>query len=655
MRAYEQEMKMKELAKREEEEDKGTDASDRVRIKVEQKKQDLQKQASNGISPDEEVDRIMGRTTPKTPKSVKESVKRQLFTTPTKATKRQRTAEGGNSPTPTNPAKRQRMTENSNSVITKQTSAEEQRAHQNDTPQTPPNQIVYLKPESAKTLTLRHSEGRQPYVFAENEQDLGDFSPAESDHAPHSNYEVVSGQAPSGASDRVVQPEVEETKTATSTTPVKDTTSNPPDQLGPATPSAKLTRQFELTDSEKEWSANDSETTEYERDAPTHSFGLSVEITASLGLKQRDADRGARAIVDERDVFANGVKIAGKGGSTAAVGTTISPRKRRSSVGDSRDTGTSKLAKLQERDRRRSSESSSVAVQSGTTNGSMARRDVSHRKPPSVRLAEIDPNETDNTQQDNMQTDHPSGSFHPDPFQKHVVKISMKSLPPPHAELGKLIPVQGSFYPRSIPLHDRLTSWGRGLNTSIRYPDLFDYRIPKYALEIAFWAPGIEDRIEDGIIWKTVPGISTILGTKASGSIYVNGIELRKENKAGDSRCFGKIYSGDIITIYKDKRCFLAFRCVFFHGEGRMKRPVKERPFEILEARYPGGVDPDRWDCRGGTAVSGTTIHGAGATTGTSTRRGTPMSRRASNVSNAGSATGGAGGNCVLKKMTSMN
>ncbi|KAI5301693.1 hypothetical protein KEM56_001456, partial [Ascosphaera pollenicola] len=393
-------------------------------------------------------------------------------------------------------------------------------------------------------------------------------TPAASHHAPPGN----------AANDKITTPKKSTNGAIKPITPPKAVIEDPftklPGRTGSVTPSATRTRHFELDDTDKEWFASDPDlgtTTEDEKDVAIHSFGISLEITASLGLKDHEPDRGARTATDERNVFTNGVKIAGKGG-IPAISTAYGNQNHNPPRPARRETALQPPLSVPK-----------------------PRRDRSQRRPPSIRLAEIDPNESekddtdpaddnDRTGATNTAATNATAPSHPNPFQKPAFKVPTKMLPPPYAELGKLIPMHVSLTPRSIPLHDRLTSWGRGLNTTVRYPDLYDYRIPKYALEIAFWAPGIESQIERGIAWKTVPGICTILGTRASGTIYVNGVELRKENKRGDARCFGKIYSGDIITIFKDRKCFLAFRCVFFLGEGRMKRPVKERPFQIRES-----------------------------------------------------------------------
>ncbi|KAL4920782.1 hypothetical protein BDW62DRAFT_176224 [Aspergillus aurantiobrunneus] len=159
-----------------------------------------------------------------------------------------------------------------------------------------------------------------------------------------------------------------------------------------------------------------------------------------------------------------------------------------------------------------------------------------------------------------------------------------RPLPRPPGEsrplLGKLKTLPGSIFDLILPLEDRMTSWGRGPQASICYPDPMDARIPAYALEVTFWAPRIEERIASGQDWIKVPGTMALLSTKTRGCIWVNDIELRK---GPEGRLhYGKLYTGDIITIYRHRRNkFLKFKCEFYHGDSARERPEHEKGFAV--------------------------------------------------------------------------
>ncbi|KAL2808564.1 kinase-like domain-containing protein [Aspergillus granulosus] len=144
---------------------------------------------------------------------------------------------------------------------------------------------------------------------------------------------------------------------------------------------------------------------------------------------------------------------------------------------------------------------------------------------------------------------------------------------------GKLTTVPGSIFELTLPLESRMTSWGRGPQASICYPDPMDARVPAYALEVTFWTSGIESRIASGQDWMTAPGLMSILSTKTRKCIWVNDTELRKGPDGGGH--YGKLYTGDIITIYRGRNRFLKFRCEFYLGDSARERPEHEKGFSV--------------------------------------------------------------------------
>jgi hypothetical protein len=111
-----------------------------------------------------------------------------------------------------------------------------------------------------------------------------------------------------------------------------------------------------------------------------------------------------------------------------------------------------------------------------------------------------------------------------------------------------------------------------------------DTRIPAYALEVTFWAPAIEAQIAAGRNWMEVPGVMAILSTKTRKCIWVNDTELRRGSEGNGTRegfHFGKLYTGDIITVYKHRNKFLKFQCEFYHGDSARSRPEEEKGFVV--------------------------------------------------------------------------
>ncbi|KAL4786249.1 kinase-like domain-containing protein [Aspergillus varians] len=157
-----------------------------------------------------------------------------------------------------------------------------------------------------------------------------------------------------------------------------------------------------------------------------------------------------------------------------------------------------------------------------------------------------------------------------------------RPLPPPGQSrplLGKLTTLPGSIFDLTLPLKDRMTSWGRGPKASICYPDPMDARIPAYALEVTFWAHRLEERVAAGQDWMTISGTMAHLSTKTRGCIWVNDVKLLKGPEGGLH--FGKLYTGDIITVYRHRNKFLKFKCEFYHGDSVGERPEHEQGFSV--------------------------------------------------------------------------
>ena len=152
------------------------------------------------------------------------------------------------------------------------------------------------------------------------------------------------------------------------------------------------------------------------------------------------------------------------------------------------------------------------------------------------------------------------------------------------ARLGMLISSTDSFTPIFWKLNNRVETWGRGLNNTSVYLDRMDTRVPKMGVCIFHHAMGIEKLDRDGLDWRSIPKLHTLITTCSSVGIWVNGVKLKEKNENGNFLC-GRVYSGDVITVFvskEDGQC-LRFVCKFEYGEARNPRPLDKFPFEIEE------------------------------------------------------------------------
>ena len=159
----------------------------------------------------------------------------------------------------------------------------------------------------------------------------------------------------------------------------------------------------------------------------------------------------------------------------------------------------------------------------------------------------------------------------------------------PPVRFGNLIPTRGSIptVPRVI-ISSRATTFGRDKNCNFVHPDAMEDRIPKNAIDLQMWYPGIEKDVKAGKTdIESHKDLVAVISTRASRYIKVNGVRLIMGK---DRKYFGRLRTGDIITIFefaegqtpkndKDKE-FLRFRAEFFIGLSKEVRKPGE-PFVV--------------------------------------------------------------------------
>ncbi|KAI9783286.1 MAG: hypothetical protein M1816_001461 [Peltula sp. TS41687] len=142
---------------------------------------------------------------------------------------------------------------------------------------------------------------------------------------------------------------------------------------------------------------------------------------------------------------------------------------------------------------------------------------------------------------------------------------------------GRLLSTPESSLSTTIPLRQRETSWGRGFENTMVYPNGQDTRIPKYAIDIIFWRKGLKDDLDKAVKWETLPDVKAWIKTRAK-KIWVNDVPLVAwiEDKGNP---FGELYTGDKITVWKDKagKKRIEFVCEFTHGLSKQPRPEDTR------------------------------------------------------------------------------
>jgi serine/threonine protein kinase len=159
------------------------------------------------------------------------------------------------------------------------------------------------------------------------------------------------------------------------------------------------------------------------------------------------------------------------------------------------------------------------------------------------------------------------------------------------SRFGRLTSTIDSFQHLALDINSRIFSWGRDPSNTSIYKDGFDARVPKKGIAIFFHAFGIEKREEKKRDWTSLPGLHTLIKTYSRRGILVNGVTLKETDHDGVDLC-GRLYTGDIITVFEDMRDnsgnsgSLRFVCDFSAGEAVGRRPANET-FSVIRAEEP--------------------------------------------------------------------
>lgn len=152
--------------------------------------------------------------------------------------------------------------------------------------------------------------------------------------------------------------------------------------------------------------------------------------------------------------------------------------------------------------------------------------------------------------------------------------------------LGELTTTPGSFSPIVLSLEQINTSWGRLPQNTIVYSHIDDTRIPKKTFVIWFHAEGqnLETLEGEGRDWTKLGRLYTGINTFARNGIYINGVHLEEKDAEGRV-LYGRLYNGDVITVFRDDKnsTYLKFVCEFYHGAAQEKRGPRTQ-FEVRKA-----------------------------------------------------------------------
>ncbi|KAI4105391.1 MAG: hypothetical protein LQ339_003455 [Xanthoria mediterranea] len=191
--------------------------------------------------------------------------------------------------------------------------------------------------------------------------------------------------------------------------------------------------------------------------------------------------------------------------------------------------------------------------------------------------------------------------------------------PPPPGPItyGTLTPTASSLPFKPIKLKQRVTTFGRHPACNYTWPNGLDTRVPKFALDIAFWRPRIERSLvkHPNLRWQNEKELRTIIATRTSSAIFVNGVALTKKPDGEKGLRYGVLKTGDMVTVFDDKGKEgkgekLEFRVDIRIGKSKGKRKEGE-VFEIVKEEPEDGKGVDAGSSHGSAAPEGQAVEGA--------------------------------------------
>ncbi|KAF8851639.1 kinase-like protein [Acephala macrosclerotiorum] len=166
---------------------------------------------------------------------------------------------------------------------------------------------------------------------------------------------------------------------------------------------------------------------------------------------------------------------------------------------------------------------------------------------------------------------------------------------PPKRIIAKLYSTRDSFLPAiNLNITDSLTSWGRGVKATVRYPNASEIKIPKYAFKILLFKPGFYMNLAKGQTpqaWNDHDqDMKLYISTKASQGIWINGVLLPShdcKNSSTESKFWTELKHGDEITVWhndksdthEEQNIKLRFECYW----GKSKELRRDEPVDFVD------------------------------------------------------------------------
>jgi serine/threonine protein kinase len=159
---------------------------------------------------------------------------------------------------------------------------------------------------------------------------------------------------------------------------------------------------------------------------------------------------------------------------------------------------------------------------------------------------------------------------------------------PPKRILAKFIATPDSCLPTlTLNITESLTSWGRGIESTTRYSNGLETRIPKYAFKALLFKPGFEytnPSLRTTQVWQERDqDMSFFISTKASKGIWVNGVNVESHERqvpSTNSKYWVKLRHNDLVDVWRNDvnpNIFTRLRFECYWGQSKEDRSAEDR------------------------------------------------------------------------------
>ena len=172
----------------------------------------------------------------------------------------------------------------------------------------------------------------------------------------------------------------------------------------------------------------------------------------------------------------------------------------------------------------------------------------------------------------------------------------MNDFQPPKRILAKLLGTSDSVLPTiAMNITEPFTSWGRGPKNTNCYANSQETRIPIYAFKLLWFKHAVQSGLasevsgfQNSVNWKDQnQDMAFYISSKATTGIWVNDIHLPshdRQNPMTESKYWGELRHGDLITVWRHDRHFNHFIRLRFECHWGMSKETRGEgePFHIV-------------------------------------------------------------------------